>query len=191
MTRAQKNTELNKLKTANLACDQCHLRGTCQGVVFGEGNPDSSVIFVGEGPGQKEDELGRPFVGKAGELLNKILEAAEIPRETVYITNVVKCRPLGNRTPNLQEMEKCLPWLREQYRIIKPRFMVLLGLAATHAILDKKMKINQCRGEWFARGELLIMPTYHPAAILRNPTLKKHAWEDFQNISKKIKDSNN
>jgi uracil-DNA glycosylase family 4 len=182
-----KHELLENLKQRNMACQRCVFRKGCRGVVFGEGNPDSEVMFVGEGPGQTEDEMGRPFVGKAGELLNRILEAAGIPRESVYITNIVKCRPPGNRTPNSEEMEICLPWLREQYRIIRPKYMVLLGLAATHGILDKKAKMSQCRGKWFKKGNLLIMPTYHPAAILRNPALKEPAWEDFKLIRSVIK----
>lgn len=182
-----KQTQLKDLQVLNLDCTKCGLRRGCRGVVFGEGNPESPVLFVGEGPGQTEDELGRPFVGKAGELLNKILLAAQMPRETVYITNIVKCRPPNNRTPAAEEMDSCLPWLRAQYQIMKPKFMVLLGLAATHGVLDKKLKMNQCRGQWFQRGNLLILPTYHPAAILRNPALKRPAWDDFQLISRAVR----
>lgn len=188
MNKTEKGILLENLKESNLKCSNCELRAGCRGVVFGEGNPASPVMFVGEGPGQTEDEMGRPFVGKAGELLNKILQAVDLSRESVYITNIVKCRPPGNRTPTWEEMQKCLPWLREQYKIIRPKFMVLLGLAATHGILDKKLRMNECRGQWFKKGELLILPTYHPAAILRNPSLKRPAWEDFQMISRTVKD---
>lgn len=183
-----KRQMLENLEQKNLGCEQCILRKGCQRVVFGEGDPESPVMFVGEGPGQTEDEMGRPFVGKAGELLNKILEAAKMPRKSVYITNIVKCRPPQNRTPNSEEMEHCLPWLREQYKIIKPRYMVLLGLAATHGILDKKAKLNQSRGQWIQKGNLFVLVTYHPAAILRNPSLKKPAWEDFQLISQTVRE---
>lgn len=178
-----KISALGKLKEAALQCQRCSLRQGCRGVVFGEGNPFSPVMFVGEGPGQTEDELGRPFVGKAGQLLNTILEAAGIKRQDVYITNIVKCRPPGNRTPNTGEMETCLPWLREQFRIIRPSHMVLLGLAATHGILDPGAKMGQVRGRWIEKGNLKIMATYHPAAILRNSALKRPVWEDFQLIS--------
>jgi len=181
-----KKSLLEQLKQNNLACSRCILRQGCRQVVFGEGDPESPLMFVGEGPGQTEDQLGRPFVGKAGELLNKILEAAGLPRQSVYITNIIKCRPPGNRTPGPDEVETCLPWLREQYKIIRPKYMVLLGLAATRGILDKKIKMNECRGKWYQRGDLMIMPTYHPAAILRNPSLKKPAWEDFQQISQTL-----
>lgn len=179
---------LNALKIQALSCTQCNLRSGCRGVVFGEGNPLSPIMFVGEGPGQTEDELGRPFVGKAGQLLDKILEAAGLPRETVYITNVVKCRPPGNRTPTMPEMQACLPWLREQFSIIRPKFMILLGLAATHGVLSPDLKMGQSHGQWFERGQIKMMPTYHPAAILRNPILRRPAWEDFQAIKKALQD---
>lgn len=179
--------QLNSLKSKTLACQNCRLRAGCQGVVFGEGDPFSPIVFVGEGPGQTEDELGRPFVGKAGQLLDRILEAVELPRNTVYITNIVKCRPANNRTPTLDEMQHCLPWLRDQFRILRPRFMVLLGLAATHGILEPDLKMNQVHGQWFERGGVQMMPTYHPAAILRNPNLKRPAWEDFKEISRAVK----
>lgn len=179
--------KLKVLENKATQCGNCELRMGCHGVVFGEGNPYSPIMFIGEGPGQTEDEQGRPFVGKAGQLLDKILSAAGLPRESVYITNIVKCRPPGNRTPNMQEMQTCLPWLREQYKIIQPRFMVLLGLAATHGILNPGLKMGQVHGQWIEKGKVYIMPTYHPAAILRNPTLKRPAWEDFQLISKTIK----
>lgn len=179
--------DLEELKHQTLACENCHLRAGCRGVVFGEGSPFSPIMFIGEGPGQTEDELGRPFVGKAGQLLDRILEAADLPRNSVYITNIVKCRPSNNRTPTQEEMKFCLPWLREQYRILRPRFMVLLGLAATHGILGPDLKMNQVHGQWFERGKVRMMPTYHPAAILRNPNLKRPAWEDFQEISRAVK----
>ncbi|WP_460001790.1 uracil-DNA glycosylase [Paradesulfitobacterium aromaticivorans] len=181
-----KMNSLKDLEHRAKECANCGLRSGCRGVVFGEGNIDSPVMFVGEGPGQTEDELGRPFVGKAGQLLDKILLAAELPRETVYITNIVKCRPPGNRTPNTQEMQACLPWLRQQFAVMRPRFMVLLGLAASHGILEPNLKMGQSHGQWFERGNVLIMPTYHPAAILRNPALRKPAWEDFRKISQTV-----
>lgn len=179
--------DLDQLKEKALNCNNCSLRQGCRGVVFGEGNPHSPLMFVGEGPGQTEDELGRPFVGKAGQLLDKILLAADLPRESVYITNIVKCRPPGNRTPTLAEMQICLPWLRQQFALIRPRFIILLGLAATHGILGPNFTMGKCHGQWFERKGILFMPTYHPAAVLRNPHLKKLVWEDFQKISSAVK----
>ncbi|MCL1853967.1 MAG: uracil-DNA glycosylase [Peptococcaceae bacterium] len=194
MTKSEK---LNALMQMNLACRQCALRSGCRGVVFGEGDMDSPVMFVGEGPGQTEDEMGRPFVGRAGELLNKMLTEAGFRREDVYITNIVKCRPPGNRTPSLDEMERCLPWLRKQYAVLKPRFMVLMGLAATHGILDKDIRMNQCRGKWFRRGDIQMLPIYHPAAVLRNPAwfevcaadlrLVKQVCEDLRSLNSGVR----
>lgn len=178
--------QLAELKNKTLVCENCHLRAGCRGVVFGEGDPFSPIMLVGEGPGQTEDELGRPFVGKAGQLLDRILESVDLPRNTIYITNIVKCRPANNRTPTQEEMKYCLPWLREQFRILRPRFMVLLGLAATHGILAPDLKMNQIHGKWVERGKVSMMPTYHPAAILRNPNLKRPAWEDFKEISRAV-----
>ena len=185
-SNTNKQSALDTLKQEALQCQKCHLRKDCKGVVFGEGNPYSPIMFVGEGPGQTEDELGRPFVGKAGQLLNTIFQAARINRQDIYITNIVKCRPFNNRTPNADEMNFCLPWLRQQYSIIRPSYMVLLGLAATHGILEPGVKMGSVRGRWIDKGNLKIMATYHPAAILRNPALKKPAWEDFQLIKETI-----
>lgn len=173
---------LDALAERARVCRGCGLRRGCQGVVFGEGNPLSTIMFVGEGPGETEDQLGRPFVGKAGQLLDKILEAAGLPRESVYITNIVKCRPPGNRTPLMPEIQACLPWLRDQFVILRPRFMILLGLSATHGILSPELTMSESHGRWFERGGVQFMPTYHPAAILRNSSLRRPVWEDFQKI---------
>lgn len=180
--------DLDHLEEKTRNCNNCHLRKTCRGVVFGEGNPLSPLMLVGEAPGQNEDEQGRPFVGKAGQLLDKILLAAGLPRESVYITNIVKCRPPGNRTPTLAEMQTCLPWLRQQFTLIRPRFIVLLGAAATQGILGQDFTIGKCHGQWFIRKDVQIMPTYHPAAVLRNPNLKKLVWEDFKKVSSAVKE---
>ncbi|MCL1918059.1 MAG: uracil-DNA glycosylase [Peptococcaceae bacterium] len=186
MTKSEK---LSALKTMNLACCECALRSGCKGVVFGEGNIESPVMFVGEGPGQTEDELGKPFVGRAGELLNKMLKEAGFLRQDVYVTNIVKCRPPGNRTPVQAEMETCLPWLRKQFSILKPRYMVLMGLAATHGILDKDIRMNQCRGKWFQRGDIMMMPVYHPAAVLRNPAWRETCIADFRLVKQVCEDA--
>lgn len=188
-SKQSREIELEHLKQKASGCSRCQLRSGCQGVVFGEGNPFSPIMFVGEGPGQTEDELGRPFVGKAGQLLDKILQAAGLPRESVYITNIVKCRPPGNRTPTPDEMQTCLPWLREQFLILRPKFIILLGLAATHGILGPEHRMGKCHGQWFERKDVRFMPTYHPAAVLRNPNLRRPVWEDFQLISKSVKDT--
>ncbi|MDR3289435.1 MAG: uracil-DNA glycosylase [Peptococcaceae bacterium] len=185
---AKQASALENLAKETCSCTKCPLRSGCNGVVFGEGNPASPVMFVGEGPGQTEDELGRPFVGKAGQLLDKILQAADLPRGDVYITNIVKCRPPGNRTPTAEEMNACLPWLRLQFAIIRPKYIILLGLAATHGILGADIPtMKSCRGQWFERKGVKIMPTYHPAALLRNPQFKKPVWEDFIVIRDAVK----
>ncbi|SFX57527.1 DNA polymerase [Thermoactinomyces sp. DSM 45891] len=164
-------------------CQMCplHAQGRSQ-VVIGEGNPSSPLMLVGEGPGADEDRLGRPFVGKAGQLLSRMLEAAEIPREEIYITNIVKCRPPGNRTPEPEEMSACIHILRQQFQLIRPKLIVLLGSAPTRAILDPKARITQVRGRWIERKGVHFMPTLHPAYLLRNPSAKKDAWSDFQQI---------
>ncbi|UMZ74520.1 uracil-DNA glycosylase [Natranaerofaba carboxydovora] len=175
---------LEELKEEALKCNVCHLREGCKGVVFGEGDPKADVMFVGEGPGAREDELQRPFVGRAGQLLTDMISSIDFKREDVYITNAVKCRPPNNRTPTLKEMETCLPILRQQFRLIKPKILVLLGSAALKGLLDPKAKITKVRGIWHEKKDIPIMPTYHPAFLLRNPPKKKESWEDLQEIKR-------
>ncbi len=174
--------DLEILKKKALECKGCRLRETCQQVVFSTGNPNSKIIFVGEGPGSDEDEQGIPFVGRAGHLLNQILTAAEFKREEVYITNVVKCRPPGNRLPNPDEVKMCRNYLEAEIRIIKPKIVVCLGAMATQTVVDPKARISQLRGKWLQKNGIRIMPTYHPAALLRNPNYKRPVWEDFKLI---------
>ena len=174
--------DLESLKKKALDCQGCRLRETCQQVVFSTGKVDSKIIFVGEGPGSDEDEQGIPFVGRAGQLLNQILAAAEFKREEVYITNVVKCRPPGNRLPNPDEVKVCRNYLEAEIRIIQPKIIVCLGAAATQTVVDPRAKISQLRGKWLQRNGIRIMPTYHPAALLRNPNYKRPVWEDFKLI---------
>jgi len=168
-------------------CQKCRLRNTCRQVVFGEGDINTSLMFVGEGPGKDEDEQGKPFVGRAGQLLDKILQAAEIPREKVYITNVVKCRPPGNRLPNPDEFKICRNYLEAQIRIIQPQIIVCLGSMATQTVIDSKARITAVRGKWFQRQATKIIATYHPAALLRNADYKRPTWEDFKQIRDEYK----
>lgn len=163
-------------------CMRCPLHQRRTHIVMGEGNPHSPLMFVGEGPGADEDRQGRPFVGKAGQLLNQMLQAAEIPRSEVFITNIVKCRPPGNRTPTEEEMGTCITLLREQYRVIRPRLIVTLGSAPTRALIDPQARITRVRGQWVERKGVRMMPTFHPAYLLRNPGSKREAWADFQAI---------
>lgn len=173
---------ITDLEVLNKECRLCHLREGCSRVVFADGDPEADIMMVGEGPGQMEDEIGRPFVGKAGQLLDKILEAVEFERSKVYITNVVKCRPPGNRLPNPDEIAICRGYLEAQIRIVKPKLLVCLGALATQNLVDSHAKITLVRGKWFTRQGIMIMPTYHPAALLRNQSLKRPVWEDFKLI---------
>lgn len=174
--------DLASLKEEAIKCQNCHLINSCNGVVFGEGSENANLMLIGEGPGAKEDELLRPFVGPAGELLDKMLAAIGFAREDVYITNIVKCRPPNNRVPSQTEMNACLPILRQQVRLINPAIIALLGGSALKGLIDKNMKITQERGNWIERNGVMIIPTYHPAFLLRNPNRKKEAWEDLKAI---------
>lgn len=174
--------DLADLQAAVLACARCTLRQGCQRVVFGEGGPAAGLMLIGEGPGAQEDELGRPFVGRAGQLLDRILQAAGFCREGVYIANVVKCRPPGNRAPTPEERLTCLPNLYAQVRLIKPRILVLMGATALQSIVDSRARITHLRGQWLHHGGYAIMPTFHPAALLRDETKKRPAWEDWKKI---------
>lgn len=176
--------KLARLKEDALSCTRCALRKGCRQVVFGEGNPNAHLMMVGEGPGSDEDRLGMPFVGRAGQLLDRILEAAQIKRQEIYITNVVKCRPTGNRLPLQPEVDSCLCFLQEQIKIINPEIVICLGALATRTLIDKDASITRSRGNWYKFGTRLYMATFHPAALLRDPGKKKYVWEDFKQIVK-------
>lgn len=171
-----------ELRQMTLQCSSCRLRSTCQQVVFADGNPASRIMFVGEGPGRDEDLQGRPFVGRAGQLLDKILAASSLAREEVYITNVVKCRPPENRLPNPDEVKVCRNFLEAQIRIIKPSIIVCLGSLASQVVIDPKARITQIRGKWFQRQGIKITAAFHPAALLRNEAYKRPTWDDFKKI---------
>lgn len=174
---------LEELKKSVAACQKCGLAAGRTNVVFGEGNPFALLMLIGEGPGADEDRLGRPFVGAAGQLLDRILSACGITREEVYIANIVKCRPPGNRVPLKEEAEACLPYLRRQIELIRPRLIVLLGSTALHYLIGGGTGITKMRGQWL--GPIFgarVMPTYHPAALLRDPSKKRPVWEDFQKV---------
>lgn len=166
-------------------CQRCQLHLKRKKIVIGEGNLYSKLMFIGEAPGEEEDNQGLPFVGKAGQLLNKILAAVDIKREDVYICNIVKCRPPQNRVPFPQEIETCEPFLIKQIEIVNPKLIVALGAPAAQSLLKTKMSITEMRGKFFKYSEkILIFPTYHPAFLLRNPNKKREAWEDFKMIKK-------
>ncbi|MGE5560503.1 MAG: uracil-DNA glycosylase [Chloroflexota bacterium] len=168
-------------------CDRCRLRSGCRGVVFGEGDPAARLMFVGEGPGRSEDEQGRPFVGAAGQLLDRIIAAIDLRREQVYIGNIVKCRPPDNRLPQPDEAQACRPWLDEQIAIIDPLIIVCLGALATQTLIAPEARITRWRGQWYERDGRLLMPTFHPAALLRDPAKKRPVWEDMKMVRDKLK----
>ncbi len=175
---------LDELKEMALDCRRCDLRAECTNVVFGEGKPTARLMLIGEGPGAEEDRLGRPFAGKAGQLLDQILGAVDLDRyEHTYIANVVKCRPPGNRVPRPEEARQCLPWLYRQIELLSPAVIVLLGSTALQNLVDPRAKITKMRGQWLhSKSGIKIMPTYHPAALLRDSSKKRPVWEDFQMI---------
>lgn len=173
-------SSLEQMSEQAAACQRCGLRAGCRTVVVGEGDPNASLMLVGEGPGAQEDELGRPFVGRAGQLLDRILEATGFTRACVYIANVVKCRPPGNRLPEPAEVQACYFWLRAQLLLIRPRVIVCLGALATQTLIDPKARITKIRGTWLNYDGIPVMPTFHPAAVLRDPQKKRPVWEDFK-----------
>lgn len=174
--------KLELLKQDCFRCSKCDLRKGCQRVVFGDGEPRAKLMLVGEGPGADEDRLGIPFVGRAGQLLDRILSAAEINREDIYITNIVKCRPPSNRLPLQSEVDACLPYLEEQIKLIDPLMVVCLGSLSARTLIDNKSSITKLRGQIYQIGKRKYLATFHPAALLRDPGKKKFVWEDFKQI---------
>lgn len=178
--------DIDELEVRSRECRRCSLRDGCLQTVFADGDKEADIMLIGEGPGQMEDEIGRPFVGKAGQLLDKILEAAELRRDAVYIANVVKCRPPGNRLPNPVEITACRGFLEAQIRMVQPRLIICLGALATQTVVEPGGKITLLRGKWSTRKGIMIMPTYHPAALLRNQSLKRPVWEDFKLVRSEV-----
>jgi uracil-DNA glycosylase family 4 len=168
-------------------CRRCALHRTRHRLVFGEGNTKADLVFVGEAPGADEDAQGRPFVGRAGQLLTKIIEAMGLKREDVYICNILKCRPPGNRNPEPDEIVSCEPFLIRQLEAIQPRVICALGTFAAHTLLKSEAPISVLRGRFHTYQKIPLMPTYHPAYLLRNPGAKKQVWEDVQVIMKELK----
>lgn len=165
-------------------CHECPLGNTRNKFVFGKGDFNADIMVIGEGPGADEDEQGEPFVGRAGQLLTKILEAIQLSREQVFIANIVKCRPPNNRAPFTEEVEKCERYLHKQIELIKPEFILALGLTAADTLLKRKNRMADIRGQIFDYHGIKTMITYHPAALLRNPNLKRPTWEDVQVLQK-------
>jgi uracil-DNA glycosylase family 4 len=174
--------ELAALAGVAAGCTRCRLAEARNKVVFGSGNPNAELMFIGEGPGADEDRQGLPFVGAAGELLTKIIQAIEMAREEVYIANVVKCRPPGNRDPQPDEVAACRGYLDKQIALVRPRAIVALGKVAAQTLLGNDAPIGRMRGQWYQVQGIPAMVTYHPAALLRNPALKRPTWEDMQQV---------
>jgi len=166
------------------SCMKCELGKTRNQFVFGTGNPNAKIMIIGEAPGADEDEQGKPFVGRAGKLLTKIIEAIDFKREDVFIANIIKCRPPKNRKPEAEEVEHCEPYLQKQIELINPEFILALGLTAIDTLLKKKHVMKDSRGQMYEYHGRKLMVTYHPAALLRNPSWKKFVWEDVKHLKK-------
>lgn len=177
-------TSLEDFEKLICDCTKCRLHEGRNKFVFGTGNPNADVLVIGEGPGAEEDKQGLPFVGRAGKLLTDMLKAIKFEREDVYIGNVVKCRPPGNRTPMQDEMETCLPYLKKQVELINPKIILCLGLTAAKGLLKKKDSLGKLRQNVFEYEGAKVIVTYHPAALLRNPHWKRDCWEDLKKLRK-------
>ena len=177
---------LNEIKSRCEACGACPLGETRTNCVFGVGNPEAELMFVGEAPGEQEDKTGTPFVGRAGQLLDRFLYAVDIKREDVYIANIVKCRPPKNRDPKPEEEEACIGFLREQVKTIRPKVIVCLGRIAAMKLIKPDYKITQEHGTWVEKGGFLMTAVYHPALLLRDPHKKEDMLVDMKSIKQKI-----
>jgi uracil-DNA glycosylase family 4 len=167
-------------------CRRCGLAAGRKHIVFGSGNPQARLAFVGEGPGYEEDQRGEPFVGAAGQLLTKIIQAMKLSREDVYICNIIKCRPPGNRNPAPDEIAACSPFLERQIASIKPGFICALGTFAAQTLLATSVPISKLRGKFYPYRGVRVLPTYHPAFLLRNPERKRDVWEDIQKLMREM-----
>ncbi len=177
-----------QLRENILRCENCELGKGCIQKVPGQGDQKAPLMLIGEGPGEQEDKQGLAFVGPAGQLLTRMLAAIQLPRERVYICNVIKCRPPRNRQPTPEEMQACIGHLRGQTALIRPKVILLLGATAVAAVLGPEYRITRCRGQWFERKGVWIMATYHPSALLRDVSKKKDAWEDLKRVKAKLKE---
>ncbi len=178
----EKVPTLAEVRAAMGKCRRCKLYAGATQLVFGEGSPSARLMFIGEAPGAEEDLQGRPFVGAAGQLLNNLLSKLGLPREEVYITNVVKSRPPGNRDPEPEEIEACLPFLKMQIAAIQPVVIVTLGRIAAQALLGTKEPLTRMRGQWRRYDHIRVMPTFHPSYLLRFPKERQKTWEDMQQV---------
>jgi uracil-DNA glycosylase len=184
----------SSMETISAHCNRCHrceLGATRTHAVVGRGSLQAPIMIIGEGPGQNEDETGLPFVGKAGQLLDKILESVKLTEADVFISNIVKCRPPGNRTPTQEEMDACRPYLLEQIRMVDPQIILLMGASSVKGLVGDKRGITKIRGEWLEWNDRLCMPVFHPAYLLRNPSRDKGSpkwlmWQDIQTVRAKL-----
>lgn len=175
-------TDLATIERSLRDCTRCRLGATATNLVFGVGNPQADLMFVGEAPGRDEDLQGEPFVGRAGQLLTDIIKAMKLTREQVYIANVIKHRPPENRNPEPDELDACRPFIKQQIALIQPKVIVTLGRFALQSLTEKSYSISAVRGQWLELDGIRIMPTYHPAYLLRNPSAKKEVWSDMKKV---------
>jgi len=178
---------LKEVEQEAMQCVACPLHATRTNVVFGTGNPDADLFFIGEAPGYDEDQQGEPFVGRAGQLLTKIIEAIDMKRSEVYIGNILKCRPPENRNPRPLEIVTCMPFLKRQIELIQPKVICALGTIAAQALLKTQERIGALRGKFHDYGGIKLMATYHPAYLLRNPRDKRKVWEDVQKVRDELR----
>lgn len=186
-TSEQKRVALKKLREEIGDCQRCKLSKGRKNIVFGEGNVDARIMFIGEGPGEDEDIQGRPFIGKAGVLLTSLITKMGFKREDVYIGNIVKCRPPFNRDPEDDEINTCLPFVKKQAEVICPKVIVSLGRISAQTLVGSKIPISRLRGHFYQHDNIPLMPTFHPAYLLRNPKDKWLVWEDVQKVLERLK----
>lgn len=179
---AASGSAFESLRLEAHGCTRCRLAGARTNVVFGVGNPDADLMFIGEAPGRDEDLQGEPFVGRAGQLLTDIIKAMKLTRDDVYIANVIKCRPPENRNPEPDELDACRPFIRRQVELIQPKVIVTLGRFGLQSLTEKGYGISAVRGQWLDYNGIKLMPTYHPAYLLRNPAAKKDVWQDMKKV---------
>ena len=185
-------SSLKKLNKACIKCTSCDLSKTRKNVVVGKGNEEAHIVIIGEGPGEQEDIMGLPFVGRAGKMLDTALASVDIdPLKDCYITNIVKCRPPDNRKPNPLEVEACMPWLSEQINLLRPKIIVLAGSTAVQSFLGIKEPISKIRGQWIEKNKIKYMPIFHPSYLLRNPSKEKGkpkwlTWQDLKKVKKEL-----
>lgn len=189
-SKSSKEKALERLRREIGDCRRCKLSKSRKNIVFGEGDPQAKLMFIGEGPGRDEDIQARPFVGDAGRLLTRLIEKLGLRREGVYIANIVKCRPPLNREPEEDEIRACKPFIEEQIEIVKPKVIVCLGKVSAQTLMGTDVPISRLRGHFFSFKNIPVMPTFHPAYLLRNPKDKRLTWDDMQKVLKRLNMNN-